>query len=85
LAEGLTDAVAGAEAGRRQQQKGLSMDSLRDSLLQRSFLFDDPESYAAGVTDALEALRSDRLGETEPTSPPPQPSPLHPVQDNTGK
>lgn len=34
----------------------MKVDDLREDLLRRSYLFDDPDAYEAGVRDALDAL-----------------------------
>lgn len=49
----------------------MTMDELRDELLARAFLFDDPLTYAAGVEDALAAAASNldvrEAGQVQPT------------------
>ncbi|MDP9021402.1 MAG: hypothetical protein M3N57_01615 [Actinomycetota bacterium] len=49
----------------------MTKDELRDELLARAFLFDDPLTYAAGVEDALAAAVSNldvgEAGRAQPT------------------
>lgn len=42
--------------------------TLRHSLADRAFLFDDPDAYLAGVDAALQALTQSESDRTAPTS-----------------
>lgn len=36
----------------------MRLDEMREQLIANAYLFEDPDAYAAGVDDALEALRT---------------------------
>ena len=36
----------------------MELDEVRDQLVAKAYLFEDPDAYAAGVDDALDAMRS---------------------------
>lgn len=44
-------------------------ETLLDELLERAFLFDDPETYRAGVVDAWAAIRDLASGAVTPAAP----------------
>jgi hypothetical protein len=43
----------------------MKVDDLREDLLRRSYLFDDPDAYEAGVRDTLDALDDLAGGEAD--------------------